>query len=200
MPTEPVELKVLLDPSVRERYLNQLEESDGHFAEVHCEVEKLSELGSVLCAFRARNVSVLLHLDKNYEAEDDVQAASAIACLHEWDQLSLQSVLILCRRLIPESALKMLEAESKIEQMWMREWFTASENPQIGKIPGLPWRRFIRKVVFENFEFADGLFQIQLSDEPEEVRHQKLKEHLIHFLQNKKKVVSIFPKKWSKNQ
>lgn len=149
---------------------------------------------ALLCELRANNISVLVDLKKN---EGEVlsldQAVEAVVLLRDWDQLTLQNVLELFAERFPEKMRTKLQIESKIESKSFREWVLASQDSRIHKYPGLPWRSFIRKIVKENFSFI--LNCIQLWDNGSD---EKDFEGLFgDFIEAKKKVVCVFPKKWS---
>jgi len=101
--------------------------------------------------------------------------------------------------MVSPKSVKDLQLESKIELKWVREWLMASHDPRISKYPGLPWRSFIRKIVQENFEFAENFLRLASVDS-EEKDESAIETLFTVFLRTKKKAVCIYPKNWGKLQ
>lgn len=162
-------------------------------------IEDWEKIRKTLLALRSSNVSAVLLLKKSEELLEDDEIQAIFTFLRDWDQLLLQNVLELCEGWIPQVFLAPLQNEAKIELKWFKEWWIASSDPRIHKYPGLPWRRFVRKVVGENYDFASHfLTLVALPATAENI--QAVQSHFNTFLESKKKVLSIFPKKWSKLQ
>ena len=120
--------------------------------------------------------------------------------LREFDQLTLHNLLELLSDFLPKDALDALSNESRIELKSFQEWVVASHDSRLHKYPVLPWRSFIRKVNAENYDFARSvldLFFMYGADAPDS---PELKKILSQFLDSKKKVLCLFPKKWSREQ
>ena len=151
-----------------------------------------------LLGLRASNVPGILLLKEAPQASLE-EIAETLIFLKNWDQLYVHNFLALCGKFLPERALKDFQQESKIELKWVREWLTASHDQRIAKYPGLPWRSFLRKIVSENYEFAENFLRFAVP-ESEEASETKTLELLVSFLKAKKKAVCIFPKNWGKLQ
>jgi len=196
MPIEPTgettfQLDSIWKNNALDRGIFSLSEKNLFFITLEASGEDTEKIRSALCAIRAANLAAVLLLKRPENQLDLEKVASLIVFLREWDQLLLHNILQLCEHLVPAEFRPAFWNESKIELKWFREWVSASQDPRIYKVPGLPWRSFIRKIVQENFEFADDLLSM-----PED----NLKELLVNFLAKKKKVVCLFPKRWSKLQ
>ena len=148
--------------------------------------------------FRASNIPAIL-LIKPITPHPSLEALSSFFMfLRDWDQLTLHNIVQLCGDYVPEQYRSVLRTEARIEMKWFQEWLTASHDSRISKYPGLPWRSFIRKTVQENYTFAQDFLQLLTIDEGE--RESTLSPFINDFLRNKKKAISIFPKRWSKLQ
>lgn len=193
MSTEQIELN--LDGVKTEAALNEkisdLEERSARFVQLKSSVSSLPFAQKTLCAFRASGISALVMVSKP-ETLGVEELTQTISNLYEWDQLTLKNILVLCRNYLPEGAYEHLDNEARTEWKWMEEWFSASDDPRIHKIPGLPWRSFIRKVVGENYQFASELIALN-RDLPEGWEEQR-NSLIRNFLKEKKKVICIFPK------
>jgi len=160
-------------------------------------VNEGDKIRAMLSALRASNISGILLLKRSGEPLEDEEVLGIFAFLREWDQLLLLNVLELAESWIPQVFLAPLQQEAKVELKWFKEWLTASSDARIHKYPGLPWRRFIRKIISENYIFTANLAQlIALPATEENVR--AVGEHFNRFLEEKRKVVSLFPKRWEK--
>lgn len=162
-------------------------------------VDDWEKIRKTLLALRSSNISAVLLIKKSEEFLEDEEIQAIFTFLRDWDQLLLQNVLEICEGWVPEVFLAPLQNEAKIELKWFKEWWVAVSDPRIHKYPGLPWRRFVRKVVGENYDFATQfLHLVSLPATPENIA--AVQTHFNTFLESKKKVLSIFPKKWSKLQ
>lgn len=152
-----------------------------------------------LMTLRAANVSAILYLKKPESFLEDEELKNLFKYLKNWDQLFLHNFLELCGDWVPENFQNVLRNEAKIELKWAKEWLTASADQRIHKYPGLPWRSFIRKIIGENYQFAVRFIDLTaLPGTPENLEAMNL--HLKAFLETKKKVVCVFPKKWGKTE
>lgn len=152
-----------------------------------------------LMALRAANVSAILHLKKPEAPLEDEELGVLFKYLRDWDQLFLHNFLELCGDWVPENFQNILRNEAKIELKWAKEWLTANADQRIHKYPGLPWRSFIRKIIGENYNFATKFLELTAAPgTPENL--ELMNQHLKAFLETKKKVVCIFPKKWGKTE
>jgi len=162
-------------------------------------VNDWEKIRSSLLALRSSGMSAMLLLRRSQELLEDDEIQVIFTYLRDWDQLLLHNVLEICEGWIPAAYLPRLQIEAKLELKWFKEWWMAMSDPRIHKYPGLPWRRFVRKVVGENFDFAIRfLYLVALPATPENI--DEVRVHFETFFEAKKKVLSIFPKKWSKLQ
>lgn len=148
----------------------------------------------VLCALRGANIASLLLMTRVESEPPEEEMRYVLSFLRNWDQLLLHNILALRGRLIPNQYDQLLRNEAKVELKWFREWLMAQHDPRLYKYPGLPWRSFIRKIVAENYSFTDALWALEGAQDSEITRKLAL------FLEAKKKVVCIFPKRWGKVQ
>lgn len=148
----------------------------------------------VLCVLRGGNIASLLLMTRVDSEPSKEEMQYVLSFLRDWDQLSLHNILALRNHLIPNHYDQLLRNEAKVELKWFREWLMAQHDPRLSKYPGLPWRSFIRKIVAENYSFANSLWELDGAQDSEITRTLAL------FLEAKKKVVCIFPKRWSKVQ
>jgi hypothetical protein len=158
----------------------------------------IANMGNVfeeLCEYRAKNSPVILSLKPAENTPLDEAIEVAIQ-LRDWDQLTLQNILALFGNKFSPEALSVLQKESRIEQKCFTEWLMASHDSRINKYPQLPYRSFIRKIIKENFSFILNCLQIWDSENSGE----EMKKVLRDFIETKKKVVTIFPKKWERLQ
>lgn len=157
--------------------------------------EKMKE---TLCDLRAANLSPILHM-KGGVALDDDEITFLFTFMRDWDQMFLHNFLEICGEWVPQEFQSALQTESKIEMKWISEWLTASSDQRISKYPSLPWRSFIRKIVAENYQFAMVFLMLAAAPATEE-NVSSMHNHIKAFLEAKKKVVCVFPKKWGKLQ
>lgn len=160
-------------------------------------VESLVRARVTLLALRSINTSALLLLTPSSVPFTDDELEVVFAFLLEWDQLILHNFLELCRDRVPPEYLGMLTGEAKIELKWFQEWQMAASDTRIHKIPTLPWRSYIRKIVRENHRFAAAFLPL-VKPESREANAPAIQRLLQEFLENKKKVVCVFPKRWGK--
>ncbi len=96
---------------------------------------------------------------------------------------------------------KHFEIEVKIELKWFREWLVANQDSRISRYPGLPWRSYMRKVIGENFDFAQTLLNVGANLPPEMRKEDLTIENLVlAYLKSRKKAICFFPKKWGRLQ
>lgn len=178
--------------------LDRLEESQQHVVYLEASLGSWDKIKISLCGLRASNVPGILLLKSASQVPLE-EIAQALIYLKNWDQLYVHNFLALCGDLVPVKLQKDLQLESKIELKWVKEWLTASHDQRISKFPGLPWRSFIRKVVQENFDFAENFLRVA-SPESEEKNDVAAESLVVAYLKAKKKAVCIFPKNWGKLQ
>lgn len=156
-----------------------------------------NRLQSLFCALRASNFSAILLLqDRDPKLHID-EVEELFQFLRNWDQLFLHNILVLAKDWIPETFQERLRGEIKHELKWFREWFLACSDPKIHRYPTLPWRSYIRKVVAENYEFAQGVLRIAANGPADNTELGKLLEK---FLEKKQQVLCTFPKRWGRVQ
>ena len=166
-------------------YINELEaEGQGLFT-FKAQVQSWEKVRDALLACRSANLGVLYLVSPPERPLQDEELAFIIDFLVECDQLSLTNLLVLMGDKLPVPFRSQLESEAKIERKWLEEWLLAASAQEIHKYPGLPWRSFIRKIVQENGDFAESVLAGHLEE-----------SYLNDFLEKKKKVVCIFPKRW----
>ncbi len=160
-------------------------------------VESLSRVRTTLLELRSLNISALLLLTPASVPFTDDELEVVFTFLRDWDQLILNNFLELCRDRIPAAYLSLLQTEAKIELKWFQEWQIATSDTRIHKYPTLPWRSYIRKIVRENYKFATTFLPLV---EPEVLQANAAETQSViqAFLEAKKKVVCIFPKRWGK--
>lgn len=161
-------------------------------------VESWEKIKETLCTLRAVNVSSVLHIKRDRDLDDD-EIIFLFSFLRDWDQLFLHNFLEICGEWVPQEFQTTLLNESKIEQKWIKEWLTANSDQRIYKYPSLPWRSFIRKIVGENYDFAMVFMMLAASPATDE-NVKAMHDHIKAFLEIKKKVVCVFPKRWGKLQ
>lgn len=160
-------------------------------------VESLLRVRTTLCELRSLNISALLLLTPASVPFNDDELEVVFSFLRDWDQLILNNFLELCRDRIPPAYLGLLQTEAKIELKWFQEWQIATSDARIHKYPTLPWRSYIRKIVRENYKFASTFLPL-VKPEVLEANAAETQHVLREFLEAKKKVVCIFPKRWGK--
>jgi hypothetical protein len=144
---------------------------------------------------RSANVSVILQVKKLPNMLlDEGQMKHVFSSLRDWDQMLLSNFMELCEERVPEHFRASLKTEAKFELKWFAEWLTASSDFRIHRYPGLPWRSFVRKINRENFEFASLVLSSQVAEVPGDLG---IDDKIKQFLEEKKKVVCVFPKRWN---
>lgn len=161
-------------------------------------VQSWEKIKDFLCGLRAVNISPILHIKGGVPLDDD-EIIFLFSFLRDWDQLFLHNFLEICGEWVPKEFQTVLQNESKIEMKWISEWLTANGDQRIYKYPSLPWRSFIRKIIGENYQFA--LVFLMMAAAPATDENVKaMHDHIRAFLEAKKKVICVFPKKWGKLQ
>ncbi|MBM4302915.1 MAG: hypothetical protein FJ112_01155 [Deltaproteobacteria bacterium] len=161
-------------------------------------VQSWEKIKDLLCGLRAVNISPILHIKGGVPLDDD-EIIFLFSFLRDWDQLFLHNFLEICGEWVPKEFQTVLQNESKIEMKWISEWLTANGDQRIYKYPSLPWRSFIRKIIGENYQFA--LVFLMMAAAPATDENVKaMHDHIRAFLEAKKKVICVFPKKWGKLQ
>lgn len=162
---------------------------------LNASIESLERVVLSLMAFRAANISAILQLKKPEGFLEDEELNALFRFLKEWDQLFLINFVEICGDWVPQDFQSALRNEAKIEIKWAREWLTANSDQRIYKYPSLPWRSFLRKIIGENCNFVLRFLELTtLPGTPENIK--LMNDHLKAFLEAKKKVVCVFPKKW----
>jgi hypothetical protein len=172
------------------------EQNSQSLVTLHASVGQWDKIRTTLCALRSSNISAILLLRKTDAFLEDEEILNIFAFLLEFDQLTVQNFLELCNDWVPTTYQPVLRNEAKTELKWFKEWSMASCDTRLHKYPGLPWRSYIRKIVRENYGFATNFLHLaSLAATPENI--QAMQTHLSSFLETKKKVVCLFPKKWN---
>ena len=153
------------------------------------------KIKGLLLALRAANIAPVLLLRRGDDSLEDDELAVVLEFLRVNDQFLLHNFLELCGEWVPQNALPLLQNEAKIELKWFKEWSVAVSDPNY---PGLPWRRFIRKINGENYAFVIRFLELIQAPSSAE-NNERLKAHLKAFLEEKKKVVNIFPKRFNRS-
>ena len=179
------------------RAISDLEEKHQSLVTLTASVDSWDKIRAMLCALRASNISALLLLKRGQLLLEDQEISAVFNFLREWDQLLLQNILEICEGWIPQAFLPSLHSEAKIELKWFQEWLSASTDSRIHKYPGLPWRSFIRKITQENYQFATRFLEL-VALPATESNVKAVQDHFKAFLEAKKKVVCVFPKRWAK--
>ena len=179
--------------------VRELEGKQAPLVGLHASLEQLDKIRLAICSLRSANVSVLLDLEKSSEPLEDEELITLFGVLKDWDQLTLQNFLGICGDWIPQEFQEILKNEAKIELKWAKEWLTASTDSRITKYPALPWRSFTRKIMAENYRFAVKFLELAAAPATEE-NLAAIKKHILQFIEIKKQVVCIFPKKLKQGQ
>jgi hypothetical protein len=183
------------EPSALLAQVSMIEEKHQNLVTLQSSIDGLERVISLLMALRSANISAILRLKKGAEVLEDEELQYLFKYLRDWDQLFLENFLELCGEWIPKEFQAAFQTESKIEKKWAQEWLVANSDQRIYKYPGLPWRSFIRKIVGENYNFAiKFLEQTALPGTPENIA--EMHKGIRQFLEAKKKVVCVFPKRW----
>lgn len=172
-------------------------ESDKPLIHLTGSIANWESIQNSLLILRASNKSALLHLKRGVDFLEDDEIQYLFSTLRDWDQLTVENFMEICGEWVPQEFQPILKNEAKIEQKWTEEWLTASTDEKIAKYPGLPWRSFIRKTIGENYQFAVRFLELAAAPATEE-NVALMVSHIKAFLEAKKKVVCVFPKKWGK--
>lgn len=179
--------------------ISKLEETQAPLVGIQGSLAHWDQIQTAICTLRSANVSALLALRKEERPLEDDEILYVFGVLRDWDQLTLHNFLELCGDWIPQEFQEILKNESKIELKWAKEWLTATTDPRITKYPTLPWRSFTRKVMAENYKFAVKFLELAAAPATEE-NVKAIHQHIREFVEIKKQVVCIFPKKWKQGQ
>jgi len=160
--------------------------------------DRWDTIKQMLLSMRSSNISSVLLLKRTDFVLDDTEIISIFSFLRDFDQLLLYNFLEICDGWVPKEFQARLQTEAKIELKWFREWLMALSDSRIHKYPGLPWRSFVRKIVGENYRFASEF--LRLVNHANTLENMESMDVLLKgFLESKKKVVCIFPKRWGKS-
>lgn len=206
----PKKISLHIEEITEDALKNQLAlpQYDGQpVVEIFSPVSEWGRLRVALLILRASNKAPFIIIEPSKDEVTPELALELVCFLKNSDQLFLQNIMSICGHWIPEEFKKDFELESKIELKWFWEWYTANfDSNRLARYPGLPWLAFIRKLVLENYSFAEKL--IAEANVSEESTH--LDQDLVHgvefrnflrsFLKARKKTVALFPKKWSRLQ
>lgn len=193
------ELNVEGSTSGLEEQISQFEKSQAPLVGIQASIHDFQKVEEAICSLRSRNVSALLALRKPGETLEDEEILGLFGVLRDWDQLTLQNFLEVCGDWVPQEFQETLKSEAKIELKWAKEWLTATTDQRITKYPALPWRSFTRKIMGENYRFAVRFLELAAAPATEE-NLSAMKKHILEFVETKKKVVCIFPKKFKQGQ
>lgn len=175
--------------------IDELEKREHPLVNLIGSLEHFDKVRAGLMALRAANISAILKLQRTEVPLEDDEIQYLFSYLRDWDQLLLVNFLTLCEDWLPKEYRDVLTNEAKIEMKWFKEWASAVSDRRIGRLPGLPWRSFMRKINSENFEFARKFIAMVAEPAtPENV--EKTRRLISEFVEAKKKVVCVFPKKW----
>ena len=184
-----------------ERSLQLIENRAQSIVYLESDLNHFDRIRTSLLILRAQGISPVLLLTKSEPPLNTAELESVIPFLRDWDQLFIYNILVLFDGWLPEKFQKHFEMEMKIELKWFREWLVASQDSRISRYPGLPWRSYMRKVIGENFDFAQTLLQIGSNIEPEKRKEDLTIENLVlAYLKSRKKAICFFPKKWGRLQ
>ncbi len=178
--------------------VSQKEQAGSVLINVTGSVQSWEKIKDTLCSLRAVNVSPILHIKGGIQLDDD-EIIFLFSFMRDWDQLFLHNFLEICGEWVPKEFQNILQNESKIEMKWISEWLTANGDQRIYKYPSLPWRSFIRKIIGENYNFAMVFLMLAAAPATDD-NVKAMHEHIKAFLETKKKVVCVFPKRWGKLQ
>jgi hypothetical protein len=182
-----------------EKQISEFEKTQAPLVGVQASIRNWDKIEAAICSLRSANVSALLALRKTGEVLEDEEILYLFGVLRDWDQLTLQNFLEVCGDWIPQEFQETLKTEARIELKWAKEWLTAASDQRITKYPALPWRSFTRKIVTENYQFAVKFLELAAAPAtPENLA--AIHKHITDFVEAKKKVVCIFPKKWKRGQ
>lgn len=192
-----IDLDAFVDTGVFLERLDELKKGGAAVVTLTASVDWWEELSEVLCSFRSENVSVVLLLRRTTQRLETGQISFLFSLLRRWDQMLLCNFLELCEDRLPPEYLEAFRAEAKIELKWFTEWLMASTDSRLNRYPTLPWRSFIRKIVGENYAFASD-FIANEGQLIEAMRPEEVALKIQAFLESKKKVLCLFPKRWGR--
>jgi hypothetical protein len=182
-----------------EKQISEFEKNQSPLVGLQASLTNWEKVESTICALRSANVSALLELRKAGDLLEDEEIVYLFGVLRDWDQLYIQNFLELCGDWVPQEFQETLKNEAKIELKWAKEWLTAVTDQRFTKFPTLPWRSFTRKIVGENYKFAVKFLELAAAPAtPENLA--AIHSHIKAFVEAKKKVVCVFPKKWKQGQ
>jgi hypothetical protein len=197
-PIPEVNLDAVNEEAQVQTEVSELEKNNPPLVTLRSSPDRWDNIKRALLELRAANISAVLLLKRTDFPLDGEEIKSVLSFLRDWDQLLLHNVLEISEGWVPKEFDARLQTEAKIELKWFREWLMALADPRIHKYPGLPWRSFVRKIVSENYQFATEL--VRLVSAGETMENLVALDNLIKgFLEAKKKVVCIFPKRWGKS-
>ena len=178
--------------------LDRLDAERSPVVTVRASLTNFDRVRAALCRLRASNVQAILLLRRGEVALDEDEAMEVFSWLRLWDQFLVHNFLVVCGEWIPAEFLPRLEQEGKLELMWFREYSAALADPRLHRYPPLPWRRFLRRLNDENYEFVVSFLELAARPATPDNR-ELLRAYLASFLEAKKKVVSLFPKRWNRD-
>jgi len=164
---------------------------------VTASVTNWDKIREMLMGLRSANISPILQLRRADALLDDEELTYIFTFLKQWDQFLLVNFLEICGEWVPQDFQQRFSVEAKTELRWFKEWATAASDPRIHKYPGLPWRSFMRKINSENHAFALRFLELVAAPATDEIK-ATLQTLLLEFLEAKKKVVCVFPKRWNR--
>lgn len=184
-----------------ERSLALMENRTEKIVYLESDLEHFDRVRTAVMALRAINLSPVVLLAKSEPPPNHTELEYIISYLRDWDQLFIYNILVLFDGWLPEKFKKEFETEVKIELKWFREWLVANQDARFSRYPGLPWRSYIRKVIGENFDFAQTLLNIGANIAPEKRKDDLTIENIVlAYLKSRKKAICFFPKKWGRLQ
>lgn len=184
-----------------ERSIALMESRPEAIVYLESDLEHFDRIRTSLCLLRAQNVSAVLLLTKSEPPLNNNELESVLPFLRDWDQLFLYNIMVLFDGWIADKFKKHIDTEIKIELKWFREWLVANQDSRISRYPGLPWRSYMRKVIGENFDFAQTLLTVGGHLPPEQRKEDLTIENLVlAYLKSRKKAICFFPKKWGRLQ
>jgi hypothetical protein len=197
-PIPEINLDALTEEAQILSEVSELEEKNPPLVTFISSPDRWDHIKRVLLSMRASNISAVLLLKRTDFVLEDDEIQSIFAFLRDFDQLLLHNFLELCDAWLPKEFLARFQNEAKIELKWFREWQMAVSDSRIHKYPGLPWRSFVRKIVGENYRFAMEF--LRLIAQANTLENMEAMDVLLKgFLESKKKVICVFPKRWGKS-
>lgn len=192
---EPIEFDKLADEALA-KTARSFASLQPPICQLTCSPWEMSRLTEFLCRLRSEGVAALVHIKAPSERVQDEVLEDVFSTLRNFEQLLLKNILELCLDWIPAEYHTVLKQESKTELKWFEQWQAAAHDVRIHKYPILPWRSFLRKINTENYIFAREL--MSLSELPNTPQNKEAMRLLLQrFLEEKKKTICIFPKRWN---